>query len=155
RGHCRHHEGGVVKYLITGSQGFVGGYLADEIRRREPGATIVGVDRAGGDVALDLLDLDATVAVIARERPDYLVHLASLSSVGASWHDPVASFTNNTNIFLNVLEGVRRGSPATRILSVGSSEEYGVVTPDELPLRETSPLRPASPYGVARVAQEH
>jgi GDP-4-dehydro-6-deoxy-D-mannose reductase len=142
-----------VKYLITGSEGFVGAYLAREILAREPGATIVGVDRAGAN-ALDLLDLDGTVALLARERPDYLIHLASLSSVGASWQAPVASFTNNTNIFLNVLEGVRRGSPKTRVLSVGSSEEYGIVTPDELPLRETSPLRPASPYAVARVAQE-
>jgi GDP-4-dehydro-6-deoxy-D-mannose reductase len=143
-----------VKYLITGSEGFVGRYLVDEIRRREASATIVGVDRVG-DLSLDLLDLEAFAALIAREQPDYLIHLASLSSVGASWHAPVASFTNNTNIFLNVLEGVRRGSPRTRILSVGSSEEYGVVTPAELPLRETSPLRPASPYAVARVAQEH
>jgi GDP-4-dehydro-6-deoxy-D-mannose reductase len=143
-----------VKYLITGSEGFVGAYLIEELERREPGATIVGIDRAAAS-SLDLLDLDAVVTLIARERPDFLVHLASLSSVGASWQSPVASFTNNTNIFLNVLEGVRRGSPATRILSVGSSEEYGVVTPDELPLRETSPLRPASPYAVARVAQEH
>ncbi len=142
-----------MKYLITGSEGFVGSYLTAEIRRREPAAVIVGIDRVG-DRSLDLLDLEAIVGLITRERPDYLIHLASLSSVGASWHAPVASFTNNTNIFLNVLEGVRRGSPATRVLSVGSSEEYGVVTPDELPLRETSPLRPASPYAVARVAQE-
>jgi GDP-4-dehydro-6-deoxy-D-mannose reductase len=139
--------------MITGSEGFVGAYLAREIKARDPGATIVGVDRAGPN-ALDLLDLDATVELIGRERPDYLIHLASLSSVGASWQAPVASFTNNTNIFLNVLEGVRRGSQQTRVLSVGSSEEYGVVTPEELPLRETSRLRPASPYAVARVAQE-
>ena len=143
-----------MKYLITGGQGFVASYLVHEITHRHADAEIVSVDREGG-VRLDLLDLEAITSVVARERPDYLVHLASLSSVGASWHGPVASFTNNTNIFLNVLEAVRKESPKTRILSVGSSEEYGVVTPDELPLRETSPLRPASPYAVARVAQEH
>jgi GDP-4-dehydro-6-deoxy-D-mannose reductase len=144
-----------MKYMITGSTGFVGRYLADEIRSHDANASIVGIDRAGAEVTLDLLDLAATVDAIARERPQYLIHLASLSSVGASWQDPVASFTNNTNIFLNVLEGVRRGSPLTRVLSVGSSEEYGIVSADELPLRETSPLRPVSPYAVARVAQEH
>jgi GDP-4-dehydro-6-deoxy-D-mannose reductase len=84
-----------------------------------------------------------------------LIHLASFSSVGFSWQEPIASFTNNTNIFLNVLECVRRRSPATRVLSIGSSEEYGLVTEADLPLRETSPLRPLSPYAVARVAQEH
>jgi GDP-4-dehydro-6-deoxy-D-mannose reductase len=144
-----------MKYLITGGQGFVAAHLIHEITHRERDAEIVSVDREGGNVRLDLLDLPEVTALIARERPDYLVHLASLSSVGASWHTPVASFTNNTNIFLNVLEAVRKESPKTRVLSVGSSEEYGVVEPSELPLRETSSLRPASPYAVARVAQEH
>jgi GDP-4-dehydro-6-deoxy-D-mannose reductase len=144
-----------MKYLITGANGFVGRYLAREIVHRDPSASLVSVDRVGPGETLDLLDLEAFADLVARERPEYLIHLASLSSVGASWQAPVASFANNTNVFLNVVEGVRRGSRATRILSVGSSEEYGIVQPNELPLRETSPLRPASPYAVARVAQEH
>jgi GDP-4-dehydro-6-deoxy-D-mannose reductase len=153
-----------VRYLITGSNGFVGTHLMRHLATIDPAAAIIAVDRrppsqrlpyveASHD--LDLLDLETFVQIVEHARPDYLVHLASLSSVGLSWRDPVASFTNNTNIFLNVLEGVRRGSRATRILSVGSSEEYGVVDVDALPLRETSPLRPASPYAAARVAQEH
>ena len=146
-----------MKYLITGHSGFVGRYLMDAIRHVEPEATIVAVDRVARppDVQLDLLDLDAVGRLLAREQPDRLVHLASFSSVGASWLDPVTSFTNNTNIFLNVLECVRRSSPRTRVLSIGSSEQYGQVTPADLPLRETTPQRPLSPYAVARVAQEH
>lgn len=151
-----------MKYAITGCYGFVGRYLVQHLLAREPDATIIALDRVIRDdlpvsarYELDLLDVEALLAIIAREKPDHLIHLASLSSVGLSWQNPVASFTNNTNIFLAVLESVRRGSPTTRILSVGSSEEYGVVQPAELPLRETSPLRPASPYAVARVAQEH
>ncbi len=140
-----------MKYLITGSAGFVAGYLIDAIRRAEPAAEIVGVDRAD----LDLADFAAVGELIARVRPDRLVHLASFSSVGLSWHEPVVSFTNNTNIFLNVIEHVRRNSPHTRILSIGSSEQYGLVAPSDLPLRETTPMRPLSPYAVARVAQEH
>jgi GDP-4-dehydro-6-deoxy-D-mannose reductase len=148
-----------VKYLITGCFGFVGKYLVEAIQRGEPAAEIVGVDRIAATfpvthaVELDLLDLDAFAAVISRERPDRLIHLASFSSVGFSWHEPIRSFTNNTNIFLNVLECVRRHSPTTRVLSIGSSEQYGIAT--ELPLRESSPQRPLSPYAVARVAQEH
>jgi GDP-4-dehydro-6-deoxy-D-mannose reductase len=140
-----------VKYVITGSAGFVARYLIDAIRQDDPTAAIVGVDRD----ELDLADFAAVGALIARERPDRLVHLASFSSVGLSWHEPVTSFTNNTNIFLNVLEHVRRSSPQTRVLSIGSSEQYGLVTPADLPLRETTPMRPLSPYAVARVAQEH
>jgi len=149
-----------VRVLITGCFGFVGRYLVDALA----GADVIAVDRQARphgfpEVAhayeLDLLDLGAFEQVIARHRPDRLIHLASFSSVGFSWHEPIASFTNNTNIFLNVLECVRRQSPATRVLSIGSSEEYGLVTEADLPLRETSPLRPLSPYAVARVAQEH
>jgi GDP-4-dehydro-6-deoxy-D-mannose reductase len=150
-----------LRYLVTGCFGFVGRYLVEAIRRAEPAAEIIGVDRIAATFAvtraveLDLLELEAFAAVIARERPDRLIHLASFSSVGFSWHEPIASFTNNTNIFLNVLECVRRHSPATRVLSIGSSEQYGLVTQADLPLRETSPQRPLSPYAVARVAQEH
>lgn len=153
-----------MKYLITGCFGFVGAYLVEAIYRAEPDAEILAVDRIPAPVGfpaitrsavLDLLDLEAIAAVITREQPDRLVHLASLSSVGLSWREPITSFTNNTNIFLNVLECVRRHSPSTRVLSIGSSEQYGLVTEADLPLRETAPQRPLSPYAVARVAQEH
>jgi GDP-4-dehydro-6-deoxy-D-mannose reductase len=152
-----------MNYLVTGCYGFVGAYLARRIVEANPDATLVAIDRRHAPADLpatrhydvDLLDLASLASIIEREQPDHLIHLASLSSVGLSWQDPVASFTNNTNIFLNVLECVRRHSPRTRILSVGSSEEYGIVGPDELPLRETHALRPVSPYAVARVAQEH
>jgi GDP-4-dehydro-6-deoxy-D-mannose reductase len=151
-----------MSYVITGASGFVGAHLARAILARDPSAKLIGIDRQGAagaqlseSHALDLLDVKALAGVIEREQPRYVVHLASLSSVGASWQDPIASFTNNTNVFLNVLECVRRHSPKTRILSVGSSEQYGIVREDELPLRETSPMKPVSPYAVARVAQEH
>jgi GDP-4-dehydro-6-deoxy-D-mannose reductase len=64
------------------------------------------------------------------------------------------SFRNNTNIFLNLLDAARKVNPEARILSVGSSEEYGAVKEEDLPLREDSPLNPVSPYAVARVSQE-
>lgn len=146
-----------MKYLITGHSGFVGSYLVDAIRRATPEATIIAVDRVARPpgIQLDLLDLDAVRELLAREQPDRLIHLASFSSVGASWREPVTSFSNNTNIFLNVLECVRQSSPATRVLSIGSSEQYGLVAAADLPLRETAPQRPLSPYAVARVAQEH
>jgi GDP-4-dehydro-6-deoxy-D-mannose reductase len=157
-------SGARMRYLITGCYGFVGGYLVQHLTAHDPTAVIVAVDRdpPRGDFptvttsyAVDLLDAGALATVIEREQPDRLVHLASFSSVGFSWQRPVDSFQNNTNIFLNVLECVRKLSPRTRILSVGSSEEYGRVSADDLPLRETTTLRPLSPYAVARVAQEH
>jgi GDP-4-dehydro-6-deoxy-D-mannose reductase len=87
-------------------------------------------------------------------KPDFLLHLASISSVGHSWKFPQDSFVNNTNIFLNLIEQIRLQEIPCRILSIGSSEEYGNVTKEMLPLREDSPLNPISPYAVARVSQE-
>jgi GDP-4-dehydro-6-deoxy-D-mannose reductase len=153
-----------MRYLITGCYGFVGGYLVQQLRAAAPDVTIVALDRQAppdgfpavdASHLLDLGDVAAVARVLAEERPDRIVHLASFSSVGFSWQDPVESFRNNTNIFLSLLEGVRRHVPDARVLSVGSSEEYGLVAAHDLPLRETTPLRPLSPYAVARVAQEH
>jgi GDP-4-dehydro-6-deoxy-D-mannose reductase len=87
-------------------------------------------------------------------RPRFIIHLASFSSVAYSWQNPIESFMNNSNIFLNLLEAVKTLDPRIRVLSVGSSEQYGIVDPETLPLRETSPQNPVSPYAVARVAQE-
>lgn len=67
-----------------------------------------------------------------------------------SWKNPVKSFEDNTNIFLNIAMIVTEVCPDCRILSVGSSEEYGNVEQDELPIQQRQPLRPNSPYAVAR-----
>ncbi len=88
-------------------------------------------------------------------HPEYLLHLASYSSVGFSWKNPALSFRNNVDIFLNLLEIIRKLVPSCRILSVGSSEEYGNVTDEMIPLKEDYSLTPVSPYAVARVAQEN
>jgi GDP-4-dehydro-6-deoxy-D-mannose reductase len=86
--------------------------------------------------------------------PEYILHLASVRSVALSWQMPLESFVNNTNIFLNLVEAVRVANMKCRILSVGSSEEYGDVPEQDLPLTEAHSLQPVSPYAVARVSQE-
>lgn len=147
------------RILITGANGFVARFLIDALRRR--GCETVGVDLApqpAGVVdryyACDLLESNAIRIIIEVERPTHIVHLAAVSSVARSWATPVNSFLNNTNVFLNVAEAVRSLGISTRILSVGSSEEYGVVPVAETPIPETRRLDPCSPYAVARVAQE-
>lgn len=101
-----------------------------------------------------LLDESFVFDLVKGAKADYIVHLASYSSVAQSWQNPVKCFRNNVNIFLNLLEAVRNVRSNTRILSIGSSEEYGVVDKKQLPLTEDTPLNPISPYAVARVSQE-
>jgi GDP-4-dehydro-6-deoxy-D-mannose reductase len=155
------------KYLITGFSGFVSRHFLEFLESRGTHASILGIDihepkfdtrrfrriKCGFE-SLDLMDDRRTQEVIYRFQPNYILHLASYSSVMYSWKNPAWSFQNNTNIFLNLLEVVRHLNLDARILSIGSSEEYGNVSDSELPLREEQPLRPVSPYAVARVSQE-
>ena len=106
-------------------------------------------------IALNLLNRTAVYKAIKDFHPNYILHLAAFSSVGLSWLRPVESFKNNTNIFLNLIDAVRKVGCRCRILSVGSSEEYGNIRQEMLPLREETQLNPVSPYAVARLAQEH
>ena len=156
-----------MRYLITGFSGFVGRHFLLYIESLRQRATVLGIDReiVGYEPQkfqyidctfkqADLLNSIEWESLIESFRPDYILHLASFSSVAYSWKNPIASFSNNTNVFLNLLEKIRAFNPECRILSVGSSEEYGSCTPDQLPLTEVTTLNPVSPYAVARVSQE-
>jgi len=158
---------GVKKYLITGFSGFVSKYFVEYLNRIHEKVNILGIDvvkpyfdlkHSGSSnikfSKVDLLNKDRVRRIILRFKPDFILHLASFSSVAFSWQKPVLSFYNNTNIFLNLLEAIREAGIKCRVLSVGSSEEYGIVRDEDLPLSESTQLNPISPYAVARVSQE-
>jgi GDP-4-dehydro-6-deoxy-D-mannose reductase len=158
------------KILITGISGFVGGHFVHCLTTHHPDLEIHGISRSrpAWDFVpaipelvhnshfhkADLMDIPKIKTLIEEIQPDYIVHLAAQSSVAESWKTPVDSFMNNTNIFLNIIDTVRLNDFSARVLSVGSSEQYGVVSEKDLPLDEKSPQKPANPYAVARVAQE-
>ncbi len=158
-----------MSYIITGASGFVGGHLIEHILKNDPEAFISCLDLVEPDysfldekmrssinfIKADLLSESDLVKTLESAHPRFIIHLASFSSVAYSWHHPIESFMNNSNIFLNLLEAVRSVDSHIRVLSVGSSEQYGIVSPEMLPLKETAPQNPVSPYAVARVAQEH
>lgn len=153
------------KYLVTGFSGFVSSHLLDYLLQLGRPAEIIGISRQERHAyslknlqittyQADLKDAELTNTIVNKVKPDYIIHLASDSSVAYSWTQPVQSFQNNTNIFLNLIESVRLAKLSCRILSIGSSEEYGIVDPETLPLTESHILNPISPYAVARVSQE-
>ena len=156
------------KYLITGFSGFVGRYFIEYLESNEKNCLVQGLDIQHPDFRfdhyknvqisfenIDLLSRDQIEYVIHEFQPNYILHLASCSSVAFSWKEPVQSFQNNTNIFLNLIDAVRKLNIDTRILSIGSSEEYGNVNDEDLPLKEDHKLNPVSPYAVARISQEY
>ena len=103
---------------------------------------------------INLLDARELGSLVRVAQPRICVHLAAMSSVADSWRQPNESFVNNTNIFLNLIEAIKKYSPETRVLSIGSSEQYGVKEKPTLPLTELESMEPVSPYGAARCAQE-
>jgi GDP-4-dehydro-6-deoxy-D-mannose reductase len=151
-----------VRVLVTGVSGFVGGHVVDMLRREQPGAEVIGLDSRPGNRAralgievlqADLQDAASVRHALDRVRPQRVVHLAAQSSPQRSWEDPAGTLKTNLLGLLHLLEGARTLALAPRLLVVGSAEEYGLVRPDEVPLREDAPLRPASPYAVSKVAQ--
>jgi GDP-4-dehydro-6-deoxy-D-mannose reductase len=155
------------KYLITGFSGFVGTSFAKYLNSNSFDTSIVGIDivKPAYDVnnfqnikvkfeRSDLRDRERVSKIIYDFSPDYILHLASYSSVAESWKSPVNSFQNNVNIFLDLLEDIRKIGIKSRIISVGSSEEYGAVEISKLPLIEDQILNPTIPFGIAKYSQE-
>ncbi len=155
------------KYLITGFTGFVSKYFIDFLEQNKIFSEILGLDiiepqfaiknynyTKWNFVKLDLLNKDKLNNIVYQFNPDYIIHLAAYSSVAFSWKEPVISFLNNTNIFLNLIDVVRKLNIKCKILAIGSSEAYGNINKDDLPLKESNILNPVSPYAVARVSQE-
>jgi len=154
-----------MRILITGITGFVGSHLTEWALSR--GADVIGALRWRSNtehiehlrdrltlIQSELRELSSARDLVERARPDYIVHLAAQSFVGASWQTPAETLMTNAIGQMNLFEAIRQLGSASRFLVIGSSEEYGLVEPDELPIRETNPLRPLSPYAVSKVTQD-
>jgi GDP-4-dehydro-6-deoxy-D-mannose reductase len=154
-----------MRLLITGITGFVGSHMAEYALAH--GATVFGSARWRSRteniehlkdkielVECDLRDVASTRRLLEKSSPTHVVHLAAQSFVGTSWHTPTETMSTNITSQMNLLEGMRALKIAPRFLAIGTSEEYGLVYPDELPIKETNPLRPLSPYAVSKVTQD-
>lgn len=137
-----------MRALVTGARGFVGRHLCAHLT--ETGDHVLGIDLPDGP---DLLDPAALHRLLADERPDVVFHLGGWSDVGASWEHPHDCFRVNAEGTMNLLEACRTTS-RPRVLVVSSADVYGKVGPDELPLTESSPYRPVTPYAASKIAAD-
>lgn len=152
-----------MKIITTGSGGFVGGHLIRKLKKNFNNVQVLGLYRKNIKfkvegvkyIKSDLNDIVSLHTILQNQNPDYIIHLAAESSVNYSWNNPANSLQNNLNIYLNILEVIRKLDLNPKILSIGSSEVYGKVTNKDLPLKEGQTLKPLNPYAVFRVAQEN
>lgn len=137
-----------MRALVTGARGFVGRHLCAHLT--ESGDDVLGIDLPDGP---DLLDPAALRQLLSDERPDVVFHLGGWSDVGASWDNPYDCFRVNAEGTFNLLEACRSTS-RPRVLVVSSADVYGKVEPGELPLTESSPYRPVTPYAASKIAAD-
>lgn len=154
-----------MRALITGLSGFAGSHLAEYLLR-QPDVEVSGVVFGPVNQAehllnriqahqIDLTDEEATRRVLRETNPDLIFHLAGQAFVPASWTDPWQTLANNIRAQVNLLHGLVQLALAPRFIVIGSNEEYGRVSPDQLPIDEATPLRPNSPYGVSKITQDY
>lgn len=155
-----------MRVLITGITGFVGSHFIEYLLNKK-GIEIYGIVRWRSDTKnishikekvklfeADIRDFLSVKSMIAKVKPDKIFHLAAQSFVGSSFHAPQETLTTNIIGELNIFEAVKSLKINPFIQIAGSSEEYGLVHKNEVPIKETNPLRPLSPYAVSKVAQD-
>lgn len=156
-----------MRVLITGITGFAGSHLADYILADHPEVEVYGIVRWRSRMdnilhikdkiklhEADLKDIVSLRKCLAEIKPDWIFHLAAQSFVPTSWKCPAETFSINTIGQINLFEAILSLNLSPKIQVAGSSEEYGLVFPDEVPMKETNPLRPLSPYAVSKIGQD-
>jgi GDP-4-dehydro-6-deoxy-D-mannose reductase len=136
-----------VRVLITGSKGFVGHWLAAHLQA-------CGDEVFGVDTEVDITLLSPLVDSVTGWEPDWICHLAAQASVGASWSGQARTYEVNVIGTVNVLEAALACRRRPRVLLISSSEVYGRVRPDQLPIAEDQPLAPINPYAASKAAAE-
>ncbi|MEE2782523.1 MAG: GDP-mannose 4,6-dehydratase [Pseudomonadota bacterium] len=131
--------------LLLGGTGFAGRHMVKELEDCQ-------VFAYGKEV--DVRDRDALRTAVAQSQPEWVIFFASITTVRESLVDPKATYEIAFTGMLNLLTILKDTGFSGKVLQVSSSEVYGHPTPEELPLRETSSLRPMSPYSVAKLAAE-
>lgn len=157
-----------MRVLITGITGFVGSHLADFILNEHSDVELFGIYRWRSRtenidhnrnkmtiIESDLRDASCVKRMLDCVRPDRIFHLAAQSFVPSSWNAPTETVGTNIIGQINIFEALRELKLNPWIQIACSSEEYGMVYPDETPIKETNPLRPLSPYAVSKVGQDY
>ncbi|MBV9028410.1 MAG: GDP-mannose 4,6-dehydratase [Candidatus Eremiobacteraeota bacterium] len=146
----------MMRALVTGASGFVGGYLVAALRRNGAEVVPCGGPREGGDYfPIDLHDVASLERALEAARPQVVFHLAAQTFVPQALESPLETYDVNALGTARLAEAVRRyaGAPP-RVIFASTAEVYGPRSPSDYPLREDLDVRPANPYGASKAAAE-
>ena len=162
-----------MRVLITGITGFVGSHMADYLLKNVPDVKVFATRRwrsrddnikhfYGDDrvkfIEADLTDRGSLHGAIKTSKPDVVYHFAAQSFPETSFITPVMTLTTNIIGTTNLMEELRiakdNGICDPVIVSVSSSEVYGNALKDEVPIKETNPIRAANPYSISKVGHD-
>lgn len=146
------------RVLITGSEGFVGQHLWKELETN--GYEVYGTTLRTPETGLpqnvfvcDIESQEQLSLLITKIMPDAIFHLAGQPKPGLSFNIPQKTIAVNTIGTINLLEAIRAiPGYLPRLVMVGTSEEHGIVSPENLPITENTPLEPINPYAISKVA---
>ncbi len=156
-----------MRILITGITGMVGSHLAEYILVSHPGVEVHGLIRWRSPLDnirqilpqihlhyAELRDLNSLIVLLNKVKPEKIFHLAAQSFVTTSFDAPADTLHTNVIGTTNLLDAVRVTGIDPTIHICSSSEVYGQVTAEELPIKENNPFRPASPYAVSKTGED-
>ena len=149
-----------MKALIIGAAGFVGKYLLAHLSETYPWqlyATKLPQEDIQFDHAtildLNILEKEDILHTLKEIQPDYIFHLAAQSSVALSWKKPALTVDINIKGCLNLLDAIREADLSPKILLIGSGEEYGHISSENIPVSEGTLPRPGNIYAATKVCQ--
>lgn len=155
--------------LITGIAGSGGSYLAEYIVQNHPNVALHGIGRWHSTSTsdnlssirpnvtvheCDLMDFSSILNTLEQSRPDVIFHLAAHANVRASFQTPLSVLNNNIMGTANLFEAIRAAKINPIFQMCSTSEVYGQVGPEDVPILEETALRPSSPYAVSKVTQD-